>query len=547
MRATSNSLMTRYRRIACGATPAVVGAVFLSVGVTQSWSSQLSSMSDANVGFAIAEEREVFGDVMSAAQAGTFQMAAVGSDQVTKATGATKPEASKKNISGVKSDESADKASVKRRVPEQPRLRNVQRDDAQYTLSMVDRIQLRVPGSTSVSGEYNLSPDNTISVPGVGRMDVADLTPRNFERKLSRVLSRLMRREVSVSMTVIRYKPFYITGQIRRPGAFDWRPGLTLIQAASVAGGLATSRGGSGADGSPERELLVRRTQQRLGFALARLARFTAERDGLSSIQSTGLLDGFLDTGKHKQVTGLADFIKRQNEMLAERIEINGTRLTDLRRSKASAEQELKFALEREQAVTEQVKIARKLEKSMEKLRKARLAPNSRYLARKSELIRNEVALTNVKHIVARARTRLETAQQRLDVLSRDRRALLSERIETIETEVAQHRIVLGDDADTGQGGLNGQRRLSYYIARRTERGVETIVASLFTELVPGDVVIISNSPETRDPMVVSNTESPSRHAGAGRRLDVHEQQMQQIMQGSISVRTARDTGPRRR
>ncbi|MEM6496516.1 MAG: hypothetical protein AAF709_07310, partial [Pseudomonadota bacterium] len=236
-----------------------------------------------------------------------------------------------------------------------------------------------------------------------------------------------------------------------------------------------------------------------------------------------------------------------QNDMLAERLKINGTGLSDLQRTKASAERELRFARERESAVLEQVKIARKLAQSMEKLRNARLAPNSRYLARKSALIRNEVALSNIKHIVARSRTAVEVAQQRLDVFTRDRRALLSTRIETIETQVAQHRLVLGDDADTGRNGIPTRKRLSYYIARKSERGVETIVASLFTQLVPGDVVIISNSPTRRTPLAVSGTQGSTRHAGRGRQLDVHEQQMQQIMEGSISVRTAREVGPAQR
>ena len=547
MRGTGNSLTSFYRRMACGAAPMVVCSIFLTVNAGQSWSSQFMTLKNANSGLSGSNSHIwTVSDRSSSREAG-WQMAAVGSNQVAESSAPVSGDDVDAAVVAAKAPSTVSKSAPARRIPDRAGSTSPNDGNANFTLAMVDRIQLRVPGYASVSGKYNLSSDNTISIPGVGRMDVADLSPTGFERKLSSVLSRLMRREVTASMTVIRYKPFYITGQIFRPGAFDWRPGMTLIQAVSVAGGVSRTAARRSATGTPERELVIRQTQQRLGFALARLARFTAERDGLETIQATGLLSGFLNVEEDEQVTGLPDFIKRQNDMLAERQKMNGTRLSDLQRTKASAERELRFALERESAVLEQVKIARKLADSMEKLRNARLAPNSRYLARKSALIRNEVALSNIKHLVARSRTAVEVAQQRLDVFTRDRRALLSERIETIETQVAQHRLVLGDDADTGRNGIPTRKRLSYYIARKSERGVETIVANLFTELVPGDVVIISNSPTRRAPLTVSSTQGSTRHAGRDRQLDVHEQQMQQIMEGSISVRTAREVGPQRR
>lgn len=547
MRGTGNSLTSFYRRMACGAAPMVVCSLFIAASTGHSWSSQLMPFGDLNSGLTSADDQIWSVSGRSSLPHASWQMAAVGGNQVDGDSRAANAGDTDKPIAATKAPGAAEQAAPARRIPDRSATSTRDTDNASFTLAMVDRIQLRVPGYASVSGEYNLSSDNTISIPGVGRMDVADLSPTGFERKLSSVLSRLMRREVTASMTVIRYKPFYITGQIFRPGAFDWRPGMTLIQAVSVAGGVSRAAARRSTAGTPERELVIRQTQQRLGFALARLARFTAERDGLETVEATGLLSGFLNVEEDEQVTGLPEFIKRQNDMLAERLKINGTGLSDLQRTKASAERELRFALERESAVLEQVKIARKLAHSMEKLRNARLAPNSRYLARKSALIRNEVALSNIKHLVARSRTAVEVAQQRLDVFTRDRRALLSAQIETIETQVAQHRLVLGDDADTGRNGIPTRKRLSYYIARKSERGVETIVASLFTELVPGDVVIISNSPTRRAPLAVSSTQAPTQHAGRGPQLDVHEQQMQQIMEGSISVRTAREVGPRRR
>ena len=323
-----------------------------------------------------------------------WRMAAVGNSAAGKDVETSEGSRSQKKLFGAKVPTGQKPLKRARRIPDRG---SKVAETAQFKLAAVDRISLRVPGNDTLSGEYNLSADYTISVPGVGRIDVADLSPRAFERLLSSNLSRLMRREVNVSMTVVRYKPFYITGLIDRPGAFDWRPGLTLIQAVAVSGGVSSGSDGRGSGSStPERELVVRQTQQRLGFDLARLARFTAERDGKGSIEATGLLDRFVKSRGNSEVVGLSDFMKRQNDMLKERQVINANRLEDLRRSQSSAAQELRFALEREAAVTEQVAISRKLAKSIEVLRQKRLAPNSSYLTRRSAVISNEVELTQI-------------------------------------------------------------------------------------------------------------------------------------------------------
>ena len=56
----------------------------------------------------------------------------------------------------------------------------------------------------------------------------------------------------SVSVTVIEYRPFFIDGEVKKPGGYAFQPGLTLDKAVALAGGF-TER-------ATKTELTVKRT-----------------------------------------------------------------------------------------------------------------------------------------------------------------------------------------------------------------------------------------------------------------------------------------------
>ena len=39
-------------------------------------------------------------------------------------------------------------------------------------------------------------------------------------------------------MSVVKYRPFFVNGEVKRPGGVDFQPGLTLRKAISLAGGF---------------------------------------------------------------------------------------------------------------------------------------------------------------------------------------------------------------------------------------------------------------------------------------------------------------------
>jgi len=43
--------------------------------------------------------------------------------------------------------------------------------------------------------------------------------------------------EPSVSVSILEYRPFFINGEVEKPGGYAFQPGLTIDKAAALAGG----------------------------------------------------------------------------------------------------------------------------------------------------------------------------------------------------------------------------------------------------------------------------------------------------------------------
>lgn len=79
-----------------------------------------------------------------------------------------------------------------------------------------------------------------MSLPLVGEIQAAGVTPADLGRIIGDQLKeRLgMIDAPDTAVEVVQYRPFYIIGQVDKPGEYPYRPGLTVLQALSVAGGM---------------------------------------------------------------------------------------------------------------------------------------------------------------------------------------------------------------------------------------------------------------------------------------------------------------------
>jgi len=90
-----------------------------------------------------------------------------------------------------------------------------------------------------LEGEVPVRPDGRISVPLIGEVHVAGLTPLEVQALLTDHYTRYVTApSVSVLVTQINSRKVFILGQVRESGAFDILQPTNVMQALAMAGGL---------------------------------------------------------------------------------------------------------------------------------------------------------------------------------------------------------------------------------------------------------------------------------------------------------------------
>ena len=110
---------------------------------------------------------------------------------------------------------------------------------AAYKLNQGDSILISVWGEDTLQKEVKVLPDGSVSFPLVGRIEVANSTAPEVEKRVTEKLKTyLSDPQVTVLVSNIEGNKFYIIGKVLRQGPFLLPGRMTVLQALSYAGGL---------------------------------------------------------------------------------------------------------------------------------------------------------------------------------------------------------------------------------------------------------------------------------------------------------------------
>lgn len=109
--------------------------------------------------------------------------------------------------------------------------------EGDYTLGSGDVIRITVFGQNDLSVETRLSNVGIIRYPFLGDIRLVGKSVNEVERSIDSGLRGDYLVDPSVSVSVIEYRPFFIDGEVNRPGGYPYQPGLTAEKAAALAGG----------------------------------------------------------------------------------------------------------------------------------------------------------------------------------------------------------------------------------------------------------------------------------------------------------------------
>lgn len=109
---------------------------------------------------------------------------------------------------------------------------------AAYRLGAGDRVKINVYNEPTLSGEYPVGADGSISLPLIGDVPA---TGRTLDEMIAEARSRLadgFLRDPKVSGEVSVFRPYFILGEVSAPGDYPYSAGLTAMNAIAAAKGF---------------------------------------------------------------------------------------------------------------------------------------------------------------------------------------------------------------------------------------------------------------------------------------------------------------------
>jgi protein involved in polysaccharide export with SLBB domain len=111
-------------------------------------------------------------------------------------------------------------------------------DPNEYVLGPSDKVRVTVYNEPNLSGEFFVTGSGLVSLPLIGEVKAAGLSLRQFQNAVQAALSDGYLKEPRVSAEVLTYRPFYIMGEVEKPGTYPYTSGLTALNAVATAGGF---------------------------------------------------------------------------------------------------------------------------------------------------------------------------------------------------------------------------------------------------------------------------------------------------------------------
>lgn len=108
------------------------------------------------------------------------------------------------------------------------------------TLGPEDVVTIRVVGEEELSGDYQADTEGYIDFPYIERINLAGMTNTSLAQHITKSLQDgdlILEPQVSVLIKNHASARVLVDGQVARPGSFNFRTGMTLLEAISEAGG----------------------------------------------------------------------------------------------------------------------------------------------------------------------------------------------------------------------------------------------------------------------------------------------------------------------
>ncbi|MBV9694217.1 MAG: polysaccharide export protein, partial [Alphaproteobacteria bacterium] len=109
---------------------------------------------------------------------------------------------------------------------------------ADYRLGPGDKLRVTVYDETDLSGEFQVDDTGYVRLPLIGAVKAGGETAHQLEGAVGTALADGFLKEPRVNIEVTAYRPFYIIGQVNRPGQYPYNSNMSALDAIGIAGGF---------------------------------------------------------------------------------------------------------------------------------------------------------------------------------------------------------------------------------------------------------------------------------------------------------------------
>jgi polysaccharide export outer membrane protein len=105
-----------------------------------------------------------------------------------------------------------------------------------YLLGAGDKLKITVYNEPTLTGEYAITSEGNVSMPLVGDVSAKGISIKALQEALTSKLASYVKDPI-VSVEPVTYRPYYILGEVNKPGEYPYSMGLKVEQAVAAAGG----------------------------------------------------------------------------------------------------------------------------------------------------------------------------------------------------------------------------------------------------------------------------------------------------------------------
>lgn len=107
-----------------------------------------------------------------------------------------------------------------------------------YSVRPDDKLKIKIFQYPELSGDYTVSTFGTITIGPIGEISVNGRSAKDIAGLISdRFIRSGLSDKPGTTVEIAQARPIYVMGDVQKPGEYPYRPGVTVLQAVTLAGG----------------------------------------------------------------------------------------------------------------------------------------------------------------------------------------------------------------------------------------------------------------------------------------------------------------------